>query len=63
MRQSWLSPLAVLRPAGDKGMGVFAVDRIPAGTTVAGFGGSVVDRSELDVLGDEARMHALRNRR
>ncbi|MGO9873272.1 MAG: SET domain-containing protein [Acidimicrobiia bacterium] len=59
MRQSWLSPLAARRPAGDKGMGIFAVDRIPAGTTVAGFGGSVVDRAELDVLDDEIRMHAL----
>ena len=48
MRQSWLSPLAVTRTAGDKGMGIFAVEAIRAGATVAGFGGHVVDRSELD---------------
>ena len=59
MRQSWLSPLAVLRPAGAKGMGIFAVAPIPAGTTVAGFGGRVVDRAELDRLDDELRVHAL----
>jgi SET domain-containing protein len=40
-------------------MGIFAVEPIPAGTTVAGFGGHVVDRSELDDLDDEVRIHAL----
>lgn len=59
MRQSWLTPLAAPRPAGAKGMGIFAVDTIAAGTTVAGFGGSVVDRAELDTLADDIRIHAL----
>ncbi len=59
MRQSWLSPLAVCRPAGAKGLGVFAVEPISAGTTVAGFGGCVVDRAELDQLDDELRKHSL----
>ena len=59
MRQSWLSPLAVSREAGAKGRGIFAVDDIPAGTTVAGFGGNVVDRAELDALAEEIRIHAL----
>jgi uncharacterized protein len=59
VRQSWLSPLAARRPAGKKGMGVFAVAAIPAGTTVAGFGGAVVDRAELDALADDLRTHAL----
>jgi uncharacterized protein len=59
VRQSWLSPLAQRRPAGVKGMGIFAVDAIPAGVTVAGFGGSVVDRAELDALDEEIRIHAL----
>lgn len=59
MRQSWLSPLGVCRPAGSKGLGVFAVDAIPAGTTVAGFGGNVVDRAELDALDEAIRIHAL----
>ena len=59
MRQSWLSPLAVSRSAGAKGVGVFALETIPAGTTVAGFGGRVVDRAELDQLDEEIRVHAL----
>jgi uncharacterized protein len=59
LRQSWLSPLAVARSAGAKGRGIFAVESIPARTTVAGFGGCVVDRAELDLLDDEIRVHAL----
>jgi SET domain-containing protein len=59
VRQSWLSPLAVCHEAGAKGKGVFAVAPIPAGTTVAGFGGNVVDRAELDALDEETRVHAL----
>ena len=59
MRQSWLSPLATCRPAGEKGLGIFAIEAIPGGTTVAGFGGSVVDRAELDALDEEIRIHAL----
>ncbi len=59
MRQSWLSPLAACRPAGAKGMGIFALADIPAGTTVAGFGGNVVDRAELDAQPEEIRTHAL----
>jgi uncharacterized protein len=59
VNQSWLSPLAVRRSAGAKGMGIFAADPIPAGTTVAGFGGSVVDRAGLDATADEIRTHAL----
>ncbi len=59
MRQSWLSPLAACRSAGVKGVGIFAVEDIPAGTTVAGFGGNVVDRAELDALDEELRTHAL----
>ena len=59
MRQSWLSPLATRRPAGTKGMGIFAIAGIPVGTTVAGFGGCVVDRAELNSQADEIRTHAL----
>jgi hypothetical protein len=40
-------------------MGIFAVCDIPVGTTVAGFGGSVVDRAELDAQPEEIRTHAL----
>ncbi len=59
MRQSWLSPLASVRPAGVKGLGIFATSPIPAGTTVAGFGGHVVDGHELHHLPDDVRVHAL----
>jgi hypothetical protein len=59
VRQSWLSPSAERRPAGTKGMGVFAVEAIPADTTVAAFGGNVVDRHELGRLGEAIRVHAL----
>jgi uncharacterized protein len=59
VRQSWLSPLAATRAAGAKGRGVFAVAAIPAGTTVAGFGGHVVSRAELDDLDHEVQIHAL----
>jgi uncharacterized protein len=40
-------------------MGVFAVEDIAAETTVAAFGGNVVDGAELRALGDNVRHHAL----
>jgi hypothetical protein len=59
VRQSWLSPSAAAREAGAKGMGVFALEAIPAGTTVAAFGGAVVDGAELRSLGEHVCHHAL----
>ncbi|HEX5095163.1 MAG TPA: SET domain-containing protein [Acidimicrobiia bacterium] len=59
MHQSWLNPLAEVRSAGAKGMGCFARQDLPAGTTVAGFGGHVVERAEFDELDEELRTHAL----
>jgi uncharacterized protein len=60
MRQSWLSPSAEAGPSEAKGgMGVFAREGIAAGTTVAAFGGYVVDRHELEALGDAVQHHAL----
>jgi uncharacterized protein len=47
---NWLTPQAQVRPAGGKGWGSFATETIPAGTTVAGFGGYVVPRPVLDSL-------------
>ena len=38
---------------------MFALDPIPANTTVAGFGGHVVDGRELEALGEAVRIHAL----
>src|SRR5438874_6658804 len=59
VRQSWLHPSAGTRPTATKGIGVFALDPIPANTTVAGFGGHVVDSRELENLGEAVRVHAL----
>jgi hypothetical protein len=59
VRQSWLHPLAENRPTTAHGIGVFATGAIPAGATVAGFGGYVVDRRELEALGESVRTHAL----
>jgi hypothetical protein len=56
---SWLTPDAAVAPAGAKGSGTFATQPIAAGTTVAGFGGSVVDRAEFDTLDEEWRTHSL----
>jgi SET domain-containing protein len=59
VHQSWLTPFAEVRDAGAKGLGVFATRDIPAGTTVAGFGGHVVERTEFDLLEEELRTHSL----
>ena len=59
VRQSWLHPDAENRPTTAHGIGVFVTAPIPAGTTVAGFGGGVVDRRELEDMGELVRTHAL----
>jgi hypothetical protein len=53
MDLNWLTPLAEVRPAGGKGWGSYATAPIPAGTTVAGFGGYMVPRAVLDTLSHE----------
>jgi SET domain-containing protein len=47
---NWLFPGAEARPVGAKGWGSFAIERIPAGTTVAGFGGWVVTYETLSTF-------------
>ncbi|HEX5616540.1 MAG TPA: SET domain-containing protein-lysine N-methyltransferase [Acidimicrobiia bacterium] len=59
VQQSWLIRTAAVRPAGGKGLGVFATERIRAGTTVAGFGGHVCDGAQFAALSDELRTHAI----
>ena len=59
MQASWLISHAVSGPAGAKGDGIFATEAITAGTTVAGFGGFVVDRTEFDGLDEVWRIHSL----
>ena len=41
MDYNWLTPKAQARPAGDKGWGSFAIERIAQGETVAALGGRV----------------------
>ncbi|MBU6280459.1 MAG: SET domain-containing protein-lysine N-methyltransferase [Actinomycetales bacterium] len=47
---NWLTGKAEARPAGDKGWGSFATEPIPAGETVAAFGGWVVSRAVLSTM-------------
>ena len=54
MDYNWLSPKAEARPAGGKGWGSFALETIPAGETVAAFGGWIVTGASLAAL-SEAR--------
>lgn len=53
---NWLTPKAQARPAGEKGWGSFAVEKIKAGETVAGFGGWCITREMLNELPEE-RQH------
>src|SRR4051794_3215616 len=59
MQQSFLCDQAEARAAGVKGQGVFATAPIPAGTTLAAFGGSVCDRAALDALSEDRRIHSI----
>lgn len=56
---SWLTPRAELRDAGRKGLGIFAVEPIGRGETVAGFGGRVCEREEFDRLDSHRRSHSI----
>ena len=47
---TWLTGKAEAHPAGDKGWGSFATEPIPAGETVAAFGGWVVSRAVLSTM-------------
>jgi uncharacterized protein len=58
-RTSWLTPRAELRDAGRKGLGIFAVEPIARGETIAGFGGQVFERQEFDRLDQERRSHSI----
>ena len=56
---SYITSVAEVRAAGRKGRGVFATARIPAGTTVAAFGGSMVHRSAFEAEPEYRRTHSL----
>ena len=53
MDYNWLHPTADARPVGGKGWGSFATEPIPAGTTVAAFGGWIVTRETLSTFNDD----------
>lgn len=59
MQMNFLTERAVARPAGAKGIGVFAVEPIAAGSTVIAFGGFVVNRSQLHALPESQQRHTL----
>jgi hypothetical protein len=50
---NWLFPGAEARPVGAKGWGSFAIEPIPAGTVVAGFGGFCVTGATLATFDDD----------
>ena len=53
MDYNWLHPTADTRPVGGKGWGSFATEPIPAGTTVAAFGGWIVSRETLSTFNED----------
>ena len=58
-RTSWLTPRAELGDAGRKGLGIFAMEPIARGETVAGFGGQVFERADFDRLDADRRSHSI----
>lgn len=56
---NFLIPAAEVRDAGRKGRGVFATEAIPAGTTVAAFGGRMAHRTEFERMPEYRRTHSL----
>jgi len=59
MDYNWLSPKAEARPAGAKGWGSFALEPIPAGETVAAFGGWIVTGAYLAELSDDRQSRSI----
>lgn len=56
---NWLNPKAETRPAGEKGWGSFAVEPIPAGETVAAFGGCIVTTADLQKLSHDRQSRSI----
>lgn len=59
MYHSWLSPDVEVRPAGDKGIGLFATSRFTRGDIISGFGGHVLDLATFEQLPVEQQTHSL----
>lgn len=56
---NYLTPQAENRHLPGKGTGSFARETIPAGATVAVFGGTVITRAELDLLSRERQSRSI----
>jgi SET domain-containing protein len=54
-----LTPKARLADAGRKGLGIFAVEPVARGETIAGFGGQVYGREAFDRLDQDRRSHSI----
>jgi len=59
MDYNWLSGKAEVRPAGEKGWGAYALEPIPAGETVAAFGGSVTSAAVLKTLSNDRQSRSI----
>ncbi|MBM3729994.1 MAG: SET domain-containing protein [Actinobacteria bacterium] len=56
---NFLTPLAQVRPAKGAGFGSYAIAPIPAGTIVAAFGGTPMDRATFDRQDPERRSRSI----
>ncbi len=59
MNMNFLTPRAQSFPAGLKGRGVFALEPIAKGDTVAGFGGYMVSAEEFNALPARRMTHSI----
>lgn len=59
MAENYLTPLAEMRPAPGAGFGSYATAPIPAGTIVATFGGTLMDRAQFDQQDPERRSRSI----
>ncbi|HNI34141.1 MAG TPA: SET domain-containing protein [Microthrixaceae bacterium] len=59
MHHSWLSPHVEVRPAGAKGLGLFATAPFAAGDIVSAFGGHVMAVDEFEKLPEHRQTHSL----
>ncbi len=57
--ENFLTPLAEMRPAPGAGFGSYALAPIPAGTIVAAFGGTPMDRVTFDLQNPERRSRSI----
>ena len=59
MPENFLTPLAEMRPAPGAGFGSYAIAPIPAGTIVAAFGGTLMDRATFDGQNPDRRSRSI----